>query len=209
MRTSSRVRSVPVACVAAPLPPGWSFAWNGGIRLAAPIRAKRERARRCSTFSLVGGVRYGLAFEGLIDKLVSVLVQLAGDPGKLPCLEGLEGFLDFFVELGGSLVLVPRTRYLVDNVRRVAESGDIGESFLGGELETANQSLVLGFVGAAHGSHVLGETGQHGATIGFLENDSNGALRLALFVGSRASVDEQQVVALLEVIDHEEPLTWT
>ena len=73
---------------------------------------------------------YGLAFEGLIDKLVSVFVHLAGDPGKLPCLEGLESFLDFFIELGGSLVLVPSTRYLVDDVRGVTERGDIGESFL-------------------------------------------------------------------------------
>jgi hypothetical protein len=125
---------------------------------------------------------------------------------SVPCLEGLEGFLGFFVELGGSLVLVPSTRYLVDNVRGVAERGDIAESFLGGELETANQSLVLGFVGAAHGSHFLGDCGQHRATIGFLENDPDGALRLALFVGPCASVDEQQVVALLEVIDYEERL---
>jgi hypothetical protein len=29
-----------------------------------------------------------------------------------------------------------------------------------------------------------------------------------LFVGSLSSVDEQQVVALLEVINHEQPLTW-
>jgi hypothetical protein len=69
--------------------------------------------------------------------------------------------------------------------------------------------VVLGFVGAAHGSHFLGDSGQHQATVGFLENDPDGALRLTLFVGSRASVDEQQVVALLEVIDHEEALTWT
>src|SRR4051794_25008703 len=152
---------------------------------------------------------YWLAFEGLIDKLVGLSVHLAGDPGKLPCLEGAEGFVDFFVELGGSRVLVPSTRYLVDNLRGIAERGDILESFLGGELETANQSVVLGFVGAAHGSHFLGDRGQHRATVGFLENDPDGALRLALFVGSSASVDEQQVVALLEVIDHEEPLTWT
>ncbi len=109
----------------------------------------------------------------------------------MPSLEGLEGFLDFFVELGGSLVLVPSTRYLVDDVRGVAERGDIGESFLGGELETANQSVVLGFVWTADGSHFLGHCGQHRATVGFLENDPDGALRLALFVGSLSSVDEQ------------------
>jgi hypothetical protein len=158
--------------------------------------------------SLVGGVGYGLAFEGLIDKLVSVLVHLTGDPGKLPRLEGFEGFLDFFAEFGGSLVLVPSTRYLVDDVRGVAERGDIGESFLGGELETANQSAVLGFAWTADGSHFLGHSGQYRATVGFLENDPDGALRLALFVGSLSSVDEQQVVALLEVINHEQPLTW-
>src|SRR5215207_2075803 len=83
---------------------------------------------------LVRGVSYRLAFEGLINKLASVFVHFAGDPGKLPCLEGLESFLDFFIELGGSLVLAPSTRYLVDDVRGVAERGDIGESFLGGEL---------------------------------------------------------------------------
>jgi hypothetical protein len=79
-------------------------------------------------------VDYWVAFEGLIDKLVGLSVHLSGDPRKLPSLEGLQGFLDFFVELAGSLVLVPSTRYLVDNVRGVAERGDIGESFLGGEL---------------------------------------------------------------------------
>src|SRR4051812_17212618 len=207
MRTSSRVRSVPVACVAAPLPPGWSFAWNGGIRLAAPIRAKRERARRCSTSSLVGGVRYGLAFEGLIDKLVSVLVHLAGDPGKLPCLEGLKSFLDFFVELGGSLALVPSIHHLVDEARGVAECGDIGETLLGSELETANQSAVLGFEWTADPADFLGLAPQHLAKVGFPENDPDGALRLALFVGSLSSVDEQQVVALLELINHERLLT--
>jgi hypothetical protein len=124
-------------------------------------------------------------------------------------LKGFEGFLDFLAELGGSLVLVPSTRYLIDNVRGVAERGDIRESFLGGELETANQSVVLGFLGAAHGSHFLGDCGQCRATLGFLENDPDGALSLALFAGSLASVDEQQVVALLEIIDHDEPLTWT
>jgi hypothetical protein len=61
--------------------------------------------------------------------------------------------------------------------------------------------VVLGFVGAADGSHFLGDCGQHQATVGFLENDPDGALRLTLFVGSHASVDEQQVVALLEIID--------
>jgi hypothetical protein len=74
-------------------------------------------------------VDYWIAFEGLIDKLVGLPVHLAGDPGKLPSLEELQGFLDFFVELASSLVLVPSTRYLVDNVRGVAERGDIGESF--------------------------------------------------------------------------------
>ena len=159
-----------------------------------------------SRLSLVGGVGYGLAFEGLIDKLVSVSVHLTGNPGKLPSLEGFEGFLDFFVELGGSLVLVPSTRYLVDDVRGVAERGDIGESFLGGELETANQGVVLGFVWTADGSHFLGHYGQHRATVGFLKNDPYGALRLALFVDSLSSVDEQQVVALLGAINHEQPL---
>lgn len=47
--------------------------------------------------SLVGGVGYGLAFEGLIDELVGVSVHLAGNPGKSPSLEGLEGFLGFCV----------------------------------------------------------------------------------------------------------------
>ena len=37
-------------------------------------------------------------------------------------------------ELGGSLVLVPSTRYLVDDVRGVAERGDIGESFSAASL---------------------------------------------------------------------------
>jgi hypothetical protein len=39
------------------------------------------------------------------------------------------------------------------------------------------------------------------------KNDPDGALRLALFVGSLSPVDEQQVVALLEVINHEQLLT--
>ena len=38
---------------------------------------------------------------------------------------------------------------------------------------------------------------------------ASAATSLALFAGSLASVDEEQVVALLEVIDHEGPLTWT
>jgi hypothetical protein len=131
-----------------------------------------------------------------------------GTPGKLPPLEGLERFFDFVAELGGSLVHVPSTRYLVDNVPVVAERGHIGESFLGGELETVNQGVVLRFEGAAHGSYSLGECGQHLPTVGLAENDPDSAL-LALFVGSDATVDEQQVVALLEVIDHKEPRTGT
>ena len=78
----------------------------------------------------------------------------------MPCLEGLEGFLDFFVELGGSLVLVPSIRYLIDDARGVAECGDIAESWsvLGGDLETAYQSAILGFAGTADGSNFLGRT---------------------------------------------------
>src|SRR3954453_7128867 len=62
--------------------------WTG-YRPTVASRAKRQRARRCSTFLSVGGMGYGLAFEGLIDKLVGLFVHLAGDPGKLPSLEGL------------------------------------------------------------------------------------------------------------------------
>jgi hypothetical protein len=111
-------------------------------------------------------VGYGFAFEGLIDKLVGASIHFAGNPGKLPCLEGLEGFDGFFVELGGTLVLFPSTRYLVDDVRGVAERGDIGESFLGGELETAKQSVVFGLVWIADRSDFLGHCGQHSATVG-------------------------------------------
>src|SRR5215207_7002325 len=156
---------------------------------------------------LVRGVSYRLAFEGLINKLASVFVHFAGDPGKLPCLEGLESFLDFFIELGGSLVLAPSTRYLVDDVRGVAERGDRGVVSRR-RVEPANQSAVLGFVWTADGSHFLGHSGQHRATVGFLENNPDGALRLASFVGSLPSVDEEQVVALPEVINHEQLLTW-
>ena len=43
-------------------------------------------------FDFVRGVGYGLAFEGLIDKLVSVSVHLAGTPGKLHALKGFQGY---------------------------------------------------------------------------------------------------------------------
>jgi hypothetical protein len=54
-----------------------------GVRSRGQLRYDPVDARR----SLVGGVGYGLAFEGLIDQLVGVSVHLAGNPGKSPSLE--------------------------------------------------------------------------------------------------------------------------
>ena len=47
---------------------------------------------------------YGLPCKGLINEPVGAFVHLARDPGKLPSLEVVEGFLDFFAEHFGPLV---------------------------------------------------------------------------------------------------------
>lgn len=76
-----------------------------------------------------------LASEGLIDKLVGAAVHLAWNPGKQPFLEGHEGLLDFFAKLGGSRILVPSARYVIDHVHIVGEGGDVEDSSLCGRID--------------------------------------------------------------------------
>jgi hypothetical protein len=63
--------------------------------------------------------------------------------------------------------------------------------------------------GLVTGADFLWKAPDHFSAVELLKDDSDGALGLTLFAGSLAAVDKEKVVALLEVINHKEPLVWT